>query len=641
LASRALFGLLFTIFSVAPLHIPEGCSPSRYYSPLFLHFAGLLMAFSFIQAGVVGVSDTIRQRAVQSGCAFKSFTVASALAGLSMLPLEATAEWCMPIAPADMRAPPHLFNTATRKSAKLPHDVVALAAPQAGGDGHFPACTSVPGYRSRWGLLHVEKGWTITPQVLRAANPPIQSGSVVAAQREGHWQFFDTHGEVLPSGSYRGIALLSPGLWLAHPDAGAPMLLDGNLELIHTLTTAQFRMTEDEGWHYTEGKESTVLANPAGSVHVLPLRNGRVKIHRGYAWVFGSIVQTPDGAEPDADTAKNDHASEVALFQIYGRDGRALLDDATVAALRGNLIDMIYPDYGDRQTDKDMPLAVVQGKNFDTPISLLTAAGMLVTNEEWHRIETYRVTMPLLAITKDRNVGAIAPDGSWAVQPLYRGMNKFSGSYTWAFLHQRKPVKAVLIDARGEKVAVPAMVMEGESFIEVDLLRFRATDENRLKRWGIWDIRKGALVIKPVHEDIQAIDGDWAMARHKGRWGVVNREGRWVIPATHDSHKLQYLGQGMMSVSVHVSAGTRPYGRDTEYHLVNLRTGRASEAYIDKPDALKNGLFLGRRPDGTLVLLDSKGRAKHVSDRAPKTHEQFGDWFYTSYEKRHGAADVR
>ncbi|MDH0093240.1 WG repeat-containing protein [Achromobacter mucicolens] len=543
------------------------------------------------------------------------------------------------LAPIDVPTSPRLFNTATRKALKLPHDVHALAAPLAGGSGLFPASSLVRRHESWWGLLHPEKGWTVTPLVLRAVAPPVQSGDVLAVKRERYWYFFNERGEVVPPGTYNKIELLSPGLWLAHPDVGAPMLLDGNLDLIHTLDSAQTYVHKDKGWHYAVGGESTILVNPRGGVHVLPLRQARVEIQRGLAWVFSSAAQTAGDASADVD---NDNANKVSLVQIYDRDGGAMLDDATVKALRGYRIDAFRPAEKGGLNDQDMPLALVRDHSFKGPLSVLTASGKLVGNEQWQSIETYYVTMPLLVKTKDWDVGAIAGDGTWAVPPVYRSINGFKGPYTWAFTHGGNDEDAVLIDASGKKVEVPAMVMQDSSRITGDLLPFGAMNEHDERRWGVWDIRKGALAFEPAYEQIEAIDNRWALAKDKGRWGVVDPAGRWVVAAAHQSdYDLKYLGHGMMSVTVRGQARTRDRGLDIEYHLINLQTGKSSAPYIEEPRVLENGLLLGKRPNGTLVLLDAQGRAMHESDGEPKTHKQFGDWLYMAYDKRQGAIDAR
>lgn len=546
------------------------------------------------------------------------------------------------LAPIEVPTSPRLFNTATRKPVKLPHDVNALAAPMADGRGLFPASSLVRRHESWWGLLHPEKGWTVTPLVLRAVAPPVQSGGILAVKRERYWYFFNERGEVLPPGTYSNIELLSPGLWLAHPDAGAPMLLDGNLDLIHTLDGAQTHLRKDKGWLYAAGSESTLLVNPRGGVHVLPLRNAKVEIQRGFAWVFSSVAHTASDAGADADNVFDDNANDVSLVQIYDRNGGAMLDDATVESLRGYRIDALRPAEEGREDDKDMPLALVQGKHFDSPLRLLTARGKVVGNLQWEHIETYNVTMPLPVKTRDWNVGAIAADGTWAVPPVYHGINRFKGSYTWAFKHGGKNQDAVLIDASGKKVEIPAMVMKDTTQLTGDLLVFRAMNEHQQRRFGIWDIRKGVMAFKPMYEQIEALDGRWALAQDKGRWGVVDRAGRWVIAAAHQStYDLQYLGHGMMSVAARGQARERDTRGNTGYRLINLQTGKSSEPYVDKPQALGNGQFLGKRPDGTLVLLDSQGRPMHESDGKPNTHKQFGDWFYTAYDKREGAIDAR
>ncbi|WP_158685943.1 WG repeat-containing protein [Achromobacter spanius] len=538
------------------------------------------------------------------------------------------------LAPIDVPTPPRLFDTATGKPVDLPEDVIELAAPL-GDRSHFPARSLTARHESWWGMLHAGQGWLIPPQILRAESPPLQDGHVLAVRRKFGWVFMDQRCGLLSPDPYQRIELVTPGLWLAHPPTGQPTLLDGDLGHIHTLEKAQSNIHTREGWRYSAGTKSTVLVNPSGRVHVLLLHKGRVNINRGYAWVYGKppAVATDQGVSA--------HAEKEFLYQIYDSHGRAMLDEATVAALRGYRLDVFDLKPDAELKDKDLPLALLEANDGSSP-GLLTAAGTLVTNPDWYRIGTYKATLPLLVTTNDQRVGAIAPDGSWAVRPVYRDISRFTGSYTWAFKPGKIREDAVLIDARGKTVEIPAMVTEDESRVKGDLLHFRAMDENRQRRWGIWDIRKGALAFQPVYESIESIDDDWAMAQDKERWGVVDRAGQWVIAATHNSaHDFQYFGQGMISVAARDAAPQRGGRATPTYRLVDLRTGQSSESFIGTPNSLKDGRFLSKRADGSMVLLDSRGRAQYVSDGRPKEHAHFGNWFYTTYDKREGAIDAR
>ncbi|MFD4840894.1 WG repeat-containing protein [Achromobacter sp. NPDC058515] len=599
------------------------------------------------------------------------------------------------LASMEVPTPPRLFNTATGKAAALPEGVMALAAPTG---GYLPAQSRDTRYGGWWGLLDKGGNWAIAPQVLRSMEATMRDGDVVAVRREREWEFVDTRGESVSPDRYERVQLLAPGMWLAKPAEGNTALLDGKLQTVHQFPVEYLGLQERDGWRYAAVPGMTLLIDPAGRFQLLPLRNGNVEISRGQAWVYGApaladgpqiddamdaaapaISATEEAAEamasppvaaeaaaidvavdaaalaaaeadaaPDVaadDASRTPHqesADDGVLFQIYAHDGRPVLDEATVLKLRDY---QINPLNLSRRTDPrvaDAPLALLRPNDYEQPLGILTAAGKIATNPDWENIDTYDVTMPLVVRTKDRGTGAIGPDGAWAVPPAFSNIRAFSGPYTWARKESMNRDDALLIDARGKTVPIPADVAREASKLDGELLLYRAADENRQRRWGIWNIRRGAPALTPAYEHIEEFEDDWAKVEDKGRWGVVNREGRWVVPATQaGAYDMEYLGNGLMLIDEPEAKRRRTGYSESAYRLVNLRTGKSSEPLIGKPEKLRDGRFLGELADSSAVLFDAQGGATRISDGRPESKEQYEDWIYIRHDDREGAIDAR
>ncbi|WP_373980611.1 WG repeat-containing protein [Achromobacter sp. JD417] len=348
-----------------------------------------------------------------------------------------------------------------------------------------------------------------------------------------------------------------------------------------------------------------------------------------------------DAATAAADAAQTTANADESLYQVYGRDGLGILDEATLAQLRAyDVSEFHYARTTAR--DADAPLALLRPHDYGQPTGILTAAGKIVTNPDWANIDTYDVTLPLVARTRNYQAGAIGADGAWAIEPRYTEIRPFKGPYTWARTKDMLRGDALLIDARGQEVSVPAHVLEEASRLDGELLHYYARNENRQRRSGLWNVRKGAPVLKPVYEQIQEFEDDWAKVQDKNRWGVVNREGQWVVPARYDgAYDLEYLGNGLMLVEA--PEGKRNRGGFTEraYRVINLRTGKTSEPVVGKPQKLADGRFLGELADASAVLIDAEGASIRLSAGRPNNKQQFGDWLYIDFDEREGAIDAR
>lgn len=334
-------------------------------------------------------------------------------------------------------------------------------------------------------------------------------------------------------------------------------------------------------------------------------------------------------------------ADDGALLQIYGRDGLGILDEATLVRLRAYDISEFH--YARASAgDADAPLALLRPRDYEQPLGILTAAGQIVTNPDWENIDTYDVTLPIVARSKKHQAGAIGADGTWAIEPEYTEMRPFKGPYTWARTKDMLRGDALLIDTRGQAVHIPAEVLEDASRIDGDLLYYRAMNENRQRRSGIWNIRKGAPALKPAYEQIQEFEDDWAKVQDKNQWGVVNREGKWVLPPKYSgAYDLEYLGNGLMLTEAPDAKRKRGGYTESAYRVVNLRTGKASDPVVGKPQKLQDGRYLGELADGSAVLFDAQGAAIRVSDGRPENKQQYGDWLYIEFDEREGAIDAR
>lgn len=658
------------------------------------------------------------------------------------------------LASMEVPTPPRLINTVTGRSSPLPAGVMMLAAPTA---GYLPAQVRGSRYGGWWGLLDTHGRWAVAPDVLRSNEAPMRDGSVVAVRRDSSWQFVDPQGNTLSPARYDRVQWLAAGLWLVMTNEGKTLLLDGKLKTLHAFSTSYMGVQERDGWRYASDRSMTLLISPSGKMEMIAVREGRVDIHQGQAWVFGlpaasadwpghatnaqgEAVNAEDAAKPgdaedlsDAATeaspvaveasgadasgaegsgadasgveeagaqasgiavdvaaprdvaqaiasaeatpaavvtdvaevveiADADDSSDIAvaaadaaiavdasgdgtLIQVYTRDGRALLDADTAEQLRAYELSAFTPGGKAARAGAGipgLPLALLRPLAPSHPLAILTAQGKLVSNPQWTNIDTYDATMPLVVRAGHDKVGAIDAQGNWAVPPEYQQIRKFNGPYTWARTRDMLQDDAMLIDAHGKPLRVPDEVSAHASDLDGELMVYRSSNENRERRSGLWNIRRGAPALKPEYERIEEFEDDWARVQDKDRWGVINREGQWVLPATHDSaYELQYLGNGFMLVSDPDGKGKAGRYGDSPYKLINLRTGKHSDTLYGKPDKLSDGRYIGALADGSAVLFDAQGNATRISDGRPESKQQYGDWLIVRHDEREGAIDAR
>lgn len=640
------------------------------------------------------------------------------------------------LASIEMPTPPRLINTTTGAAAELPEGVMMLAAPSA---GYLPAQVRGSRYSGWWGLLDAQGRWAVTPQVLRSREAPMRDGDVVAVRRDEKWTFVNPRGEAISSAAYERVQWLAPGVWLVATDDGKSTLLDARLKPTHAFTTSYMGVQQREGWRYLSDASTTLLISPAGTMQKLAVRDGRVDIVQGRAWVYGMPadgVQASDGnvdiaaeavavdagqnaaaaaegasdaSKPDADAvaavdtaavetaavdtaavdtaaadttaadsatvvtdvaetvgadqaaagadvadilSSEDAASYAAtaasadgsLVQVYAADGKPLLDANTAQRLRGYDVSAFSPRKSAPRTpgNATMPLGLLRALNGDQALAILTVTGKIVSNPQWVNIDTYDVTMPLVVRAKDDKVGAIDGQGKWAVPPEYSELRPFNGPYTWARTPDMLRRDAILIDAQGKPARVPDEVGAAASDLDGELLVYRAADDNRERRWGLWNVRLNAPALKPDYERIEEFDDDWVRVQDKDRWGVVNRLGQWVVPPTHDSaYNMEYLGNGVMLVNEPEGKGLAGRYGDSPYRMVNLRTGKRSDIIYGKPDKLAENRYIGQLADGSAVLFDAQGRATKITDGRPESKEQHGDWLIVRQDEREGAIDAR
>jgi len=628
------------------------------------------------------------------------------------------------LASMEMPMPPRLFNTATGKAAALPAGVMALAAPSG---GYLPAQLRDSRYGGWWGLLDEQARWAVMPDVLRAREPALRDGNVLAVSRDDGWQFVDTQGKAIHEKRYEHLQLAGPGLWLVkQKGAGKALLLNGKLGVQHAFKGNYIGLDERDGWGVMIDDDAVLLIDPAGKFRKIDARNGRVQLSNGQAWVTallppragemavgaadaaavaadaaatGTAAASDDdgpgeaveasadatSAMPDAEAADAavaavavdvatpaamDAASEAVaaaaeaaaeaaadatsadaapdagggLLQIYTREGKPLLDADTIARLQDYDIRAISASETarGRATADSLPLAVLRPLDYKQPLGILTSKGKIVTNPDWEDISSHDASMPLPVRASSGKYGAIDADGNWSVPPRYSVIRPFRGAYALAGAARSRNDNGLVIDAHGKAVAVPAEVLDGAMHFDGDLVQYRAPDENRQSRWGIWNIAKGAPAVKPAYESMEKFEDDWAKVQHQDRWGVMNREGKWIVPATQESsYKLEYLGNGLMLVEDNEPGTRNRSSFDTRYRLVNLRTGKPSERLTGKPQRLEDGRYLGELTGGGTVVFDANGGAARVSDGRAKRHELYQQWLYIEHEDRKGAIDAR
>ncbi|MBD9420770.1 WG repeat-containing protein [Achromobacter sp. ACM04] len=622
------------------------------------------------------------------------------------------------LASMEMPMPPRLFNTATGKAATLPAGVMALAAPSG---GYLPAQLRDSRYSGWWGLLDEQARWAIAPDVLRAREPALRDGDVLAVSRDAGWTFVDPRGKTIHKQRYEHVQLAGPGLWLVkQKGAGKALLLNAKLGVQHAFKGNYIGLDEREGWRVMIDDEAVLLIDPAGNFRKIDARHGRVQLSNGQAWVTASLppravdmavdaaeaaavaadaaaagaAAVPDdgpgkaveasadaavaaqeavaaaAAASEAETVAVDVATPAAmdvaaaavdaaaqatsadaapdtgggLLQIYTREGKPLLDADTVARLQDYDIRAFSARESahGRAFADSLPLALLRPLDYTQPLGILTSKGKIVTNPDWEDMSSYDVTMPLPVRAANGKYGAIDADGNWAVQPRYSVIHPFRGGYAQAGAGRSRSDGDQLIDARGKAVAVPAEILDGARYFDGELIQYRAPDENRENRWGIWNVAKGAPAVKPVYESMEKFEDDWTKVQHQDRWGVMNREGKWVVPATQDSsYKLEYLGNGLMLVEDNAPGQRSRSSFDTTYRLVNLRTGKPSEPVTGKPERLKDGRYLAALAGGGTMLFDAKGGATRVSDGRAKRTELYQHWLYIEHDDREGAIDAR
>ncbi|MBB1624276.1 WG repeat-containing protein [Achromobacter sp. UMC71] len=364
-----------------------------------------------------------------------------------------------------------------------------------------------------------------------------------------------------------------------------------------------------------------------------------------------SDIAAPANAAVAVDVTESSTQTEATLVQIYRPDGTALLDADTAARLGQYRVTEFSPrtaadtaQDGPEASSQDaatLPLALLRPVDYEQPTGILTPSGKIVTNPDWDDMNTYNATAPLVVQTRKRTVGAIDAEGNWILAPTYAGIAGFNGAYSWARTPGMDRNSASLIDTRGQIQPLPARVEVNGEKIDGDLLYYFSLDDNRNRRWGLWNIRSASVAVKPTLENIEEFTDDWAKAQDNDRWGVIDRHGKWVLPATYSgSYELEYLGNGYLLAREPKRREDSSSYRES-YRLINLRTGQRSPLLGEKPQNLRQGRFLAQGQDGATLLFDSQGRTTRLWEGAPDRKEQYGDWIYVQYRSRNGAIDAR
>ncbi|KGM36054.1 hypothetical protein P409_00860 [Inquilinus limosus MP06] len=530
-----------------------------------------------------------------------------------------------PLASILVPVAPLLWNAATGLARDLPEDVMDVGLPQG---GLVPAQRRETKYGGRWGYLDESGRWAIAPEVLGSTMAPRSDGGTVAIYHDDGWWFVDAAGKPLSGTGYRSVELLMPGTWLATTKDGTQQILDDKAAVVRDL--GQYPSLVSFGrWSALAADDAVLLIGAKAEIRAVPADHPEIEAHGDVLW-----ISEPSDASDGGPT----------LVQILDRDGRPLLDDATVKALNGY---SAYPvSDGDAAGAADalpLPFATLLPKDYRAPGGILTAKGRIVTNPDWDDIGPGgRGDLLLRVQTVKGSYGAIDGDGGWVVPPTLERLSGFGGGYAVARDQGGEAVRPVLIDGHGRRRDVPRSVIEEAQDISSGCLLYSRRAEGGSVGWGLWDIEAGKVLVEPTLEEIKPFDGGYALARQAEAWGVLDRQGRWVIPP-------RIAGYGepeRLDDGVYVAQSSKPLrpggGPESVYRLASVAAGgEIGEDLRDKPERLAANRFLIKPASGGAALVDGAGKVLLRSDAAPDRTEMAGDWIVLRFDDRYGAIDSR
>ncbi|QBJ08162.1 WG repeat-containing protein [Rahnella aquatilis] len=531
------------------------------------------------------------------------------------------------LASVQTQVSPALWNASTNRSLSLPDDVIALDLPQS---GLIPAKKRDSAQDGYWGYLDENGDWAIDPMILKTRDEPQFSGDVVAVKTKNVWMFVDRQGVSLNKEQYKSVRPLASGSWLVTAADSSKQLLNSKLEKVQDIPADQSENILAWGKATLgTGSKGIVIIGADNQVASLKVNKPQVLQQGNRLWVMQTEGKTPQVA------------------QIYDNNGVALLNDATLTALKDYqlrplattpMIDDINAlAQATTDTAQSLPWAVLTPVDATKPPAILTSQGNVLSDPQWASIEGEASQAPLIIHTENKKVGAIDAAGKWVIQPVFTQITPFNGDYTWATDNNGNTDVKHLIDRSGNAIDVPANIQQSAQRLSSGLL-FYTGGEKDAQRWGLWDIASKSNKAAPQFIQIDSFNDGYALAQTDTGWGVIRTDGSWAIaPDAGRSGKFQYIGQGAFTLSDNDQPGERG-ALASHYSLYSAENGQAlATDLLSRPQPVGRNHWLVQPSEGGVALLDSAGRFPVSKAITASSSSVDGDWVMLSFSPHFGA----
>jgi len=531
------------------------------------------------------------------------------------------------LASVQVQVSPALWNAATDRSLALPDDVMALDLPQSGLIPAKKRDTATDGF---WGYLDENGQWAIDPMILKTRDEPMLNGNVVAVKTKNDWTFVDRQGVSLSKEQYKSVRPLSSGSWLVTLNDNGKQLLSSKLEKVQDIAADQAENVLVWG--------NAIIGQGSKGVTIIGADNQIVSVKANKP----QLLQQGDRLWVTQNEGKS-----LQVIQIYKNNGVALLNDATLAALKDYqlqpLATSVMTDDApvlpaeSQDASRILPWAVLTSSDAARPPAILTSQGAVLSDPQWASIDNAISQSPLIIHTQTKKTGAVDSAGKWVIQPVYSQISPFNGDYTWAVDDSNKAETRRLIDRNGNAVDVPADIQQNAQRLSAGMLYY-AVGEGDSRRWGLWDIASKSIKAAPQYLQIESFDDGYALAKTDAGWGVINLDGTWAIaPDASLSGKPQYVGDGMFTFSDNDQPGER--GAVTgHFALYNAQSGQAMATdLLASPQRVGENHWLIKPSEGGVSLIDDAGRAPLSKGIVASSSSVKGDWVMLNFSAHFGA----
>lgn len=530
------------------------------------------------------------------------------------------------LASIQMQVSPVLWNAATDRSLSLPDDVMALDLPQS---ELIPAKKRDSANEGFWGYLNENGDWAIDPMILKTRDEPQLSGDVVAVKTKNNWAFVDRQGVSLSKEQYKSVRPLVSGSWLVTGNDNNKQLLNSKLEKVQDIAADQSENILSWGKAtLTTGSKGIVIIGSENQITSLKVNKPQVLQQGNRLWIMQTEGKTPQVA------------------QIYDNNGVALLNDATLAALKDYqlkpfdttaMTDDVTALPEPENAENSLPWAVLTPTDASKPLAILTSQGAVLSDPQWASVEGDTSQAPLIIHTGNKKVGAIDAAGKWIIQPVFTQITPFNGGYTWAVDNTSGAETRHLIDRQGNAVDVPANIQQNAQRLSSGLLYY-TEGEKEAQRWGLWDIASKSIKAAPQFMQIEPFSDGYALAKTEAGWGIIGTNGTWsVAPDAARSGKFQYIGQGVFTLSDNDQPGERG-ALASHYSLYSAESGQVlASDLLARPQLVGQNHWLVQPAEGGVAMLDNAGRFPLSKAITASSSSVQGDWVMLSFSPHFGA----